>query len=42
LYFFFFRIGWDDILVGGIYHGAKKPTNVNDVLSSFRGDIVRL
>jgi hypothetical protein len=29
-------------LVGGKYHGAKKPTNVNDFLSRFREDIVKL
>ena len=39
---FFFFIGWEDIFVGGIYHGSKKPGCVNDFLSAFRDDVVRL
>lgn len=34
--------GWDDIFVGGIYHVSKKPACINEFLSAFRDDVVRL
>ena len=42
MFVFIFFIGWEDIFVGGIYHGSKKPGCVNDFLSAFRDDVVRL
>lgn len=39
---FLFFIGWDDIVVGGIYHGSKKPACINDFLSAFRDDVALL
>ncbi|XP_032790823.2 uncharacterized protein LOC116927889 [Daphnia magna] len=35
-------LGWDEIVVGGIYHGAKKPADINQYLARFRDDILRL
>ncbi|EFX72012.1 hypothetical protein DAPPUDRAFT_111113 [Daphnia pulex] len=35
-------LGWEDIFVGGIYHGCKKPACINDYLSAFRDDVLRL
>lgn len=40
LLIFFFN--WNDILVAGIYHGAKKPNDVNQYLQGFRDDYFRL
>ncbi|XP_032778985.1 uncharacterized protein LOC116917578 [Daphnia magna] len=34
-------LGWDYILVGGIYHGAKKPADINEYLARLRDDILR-
>ncbi len=39
---FYYFLGWDDVYVAGIYHGVKKPSNINDFLSAFRDDVVRL
>jgi len=35
-------LGWDDVFVAGIYHGAKKPQDINAFLAFFKEDIVKL
>ena len=40
---FIFRfLGWDDVFVAGIYHGTKKPQDINAFLAFFKEDIVKL
>lgn len=38
----YFFSGWEDILVSGIYHGPKKPKDVNQYLKAFRDNVVNL